>query len=158
MSSGIASVGDRHRINLVFYRNRLVRSNRQEQIPASTPVNRLGYADRDPFELDAWEFARRLLDRLGRKQLDHDVVVSLARMLFQAASDRDSLHELLNVALEVQRSDSIPYDRQVLILDSVIGYSEWQTYATTLWQLARPLLAADELADAVTFSKTLEGS
>jgi len=147
-------VGDSHRINRRILRNRRVRLIAQEQIPAiERRLNRLGYDDRDQFELDAWEFARRLLDRLRREQLDHDVVVSLAPMVFHAASDPDALGELLNVALQVRRSDPIESDRQILILDSVIGYSEWQTYATTLWQLALPLLTADELADAVTAVK-----
>ena len=141
-------VGDTHRINRRILRNRRARLIQEQQVkPIERRLNSLKY-DPDQLELDALEYAHRVLFGLQERGLSEQVLLPLARQLLQAAADPATLFAFLQIATHPKERVRKGADVEAFELDSLSGYAEWPKYAATLWSAAWKRIDEDALNDA----------
>lgn len=138
-------VGDTHRIHRRILRNRRARLVDQLEIERTErQLHRLPYKGH-PLELDALDYAERLLRSLQTAGLREEVLLPLARLLFQSAAHPDLLADFL--AQGAAAGPAPPLD--LLPFEALSGYAEWPEYSAALWSQARPVLPPGVVDDAL---------
>lgn len=144
-------LGENYRINRRILRNRRSRLIQAQQMKVvERRLNHLSY-DASQFELDAQTAVRALLKSLRGAGLSEEVLLPLARQLFQALSSPTSLCQVLLMA--APREDSGAYGDETRSLDSLVGYADWETQIRGLWRAAEPLLSNEIMHQAVRAAK-----
>ena len=129
-------IGDRYRIN------RRILRNRRSQLLDSEPdlnieriLNRIPF-EADQLELDAANAVRAFVKMLRVQKAPHDVLLPLARWLYQSMSSPDSLVTFVELA---EHNDSSNYG-----LESDVAYQNWSAFASSLWNAVGIFRKTDE--------------
>src|SRR5271156_1321652 len=86
-----------------------------------------------------------LLQSLQRSGLDENLLLPLARQIFQALCDPTSLFDLLR--LITAHREPKPTDSMLLSIDSVLGEPDWKQYVSALSTAIKPFLSEATLGD-----------
>lgn len=139
-------VGDRYRIS-----RRILRNRRSQLLDAEPDLNISRRLNRIPYtfvqlELDAANAVKRLLQTLQSRGVSAQVLLPLARSLYQALCDPIALCSFLELARfeEGVLPDLLEFDGQV-------SYQGWEKYVSNLWEavgLKLPQQELDELRRA----------
>lgn len=142
-------VGDLYRINRRILRNRRARLIEANEIkPITRKLTTKSYTP-DQFELDAESAVRTLLKALVKSGTDNELVVPLAKQLFQSLCAPTALVRLLSLA----KDPTNDLETADVSLEALAGYEEWPSIVGTMWEAAlkrahAPLLAAANRAAA----------
>lgn len=136
-------VGDNYRISRRILRNRRSKLIADNQLPTiRRELKPLPYTP-DQREIDANQTALALLRKLRTSGFSEDALAALARNLLQSMCDPKAFSQMLDIWSSANCAKDI--DHEVLSLDALINYDEWQGYCSHLWSYARRYLSASEI-------------
>lgn len=121
-------VGDRYRISRRILRNRRSQLiDNEPELKIARRLNRISYQS-EQLEIDAANAARRLLKSFQASNVPNQILLPLARALFQSLCDPATLCSFLDLA---RFEEGAPGN--LLEFDGHVSYQEWEEFATTLW-------------------------
>jgi ATP-dependent helicase HepA len=129
-------VGDTYRINRRILRNRRARLIAAEEIPAiKRQFTRLAYSPDQP-ELDAYAAVVSILRDLKESKRAEDAVLALGRQLLQSLCAPTSLERVVELA--AVGAAATASERELFVLDSIVGYDEQEAQTRALWGICKP--------------------
>jgi ATP-dependent helicase HepA len=143
-------VADRYRIYRRILRNRRKALQKESKIDIVTRHRELHAYQPGERERDALAAVDTLLSVAWKENPENEVIVLLARALWQSVSSSDCALELLQPMINQPEGILNKEGRDFLALGHVIGYDDWSLYIDLLRTAAGSLLRRDLLHDAIT--------
>lgn len=145
----IDHVADRYRIYRRILRNR--RASLQRDAKIDVVIRRRDLRPYPPGELErnAIDAVEALLAAAWREGTDPDVIVTLARTIWQSLASSDCALDLLRGIAHTAPARLNQKGRDFLALGPLLGYEEWQDYMALLQMAAASILDRHLLASAI---------